>query len=108
VHNTPSIPGRTLKSLVALWSSIGWPYFKDVKIGQTREIDERYDVTKSEIIEFAERYEPWVQHVDAEAAHESEYVERLTAGTLHLCVVGLRLLYDTVLADSHAPTSYHW
>lgn len=36
------------------------------------------------------------------AAHESEYVEHLTAGTLHICGMGLRLFYDEFLAESEA------
>lgn len=81
---------------------MGGRYLEDVEVGETYEPDERYDVTETEIVEFGERFEPWVQHVDAAAAHESEYVEQLTAGTLHVCAMGARLLHDTVLADLHA------
>lgn len=81
---------------------MGGRYLENVEVGETFEPDERYDVTEPEIVEFGERFEPWVQHVDAEAAHESEYVEQLTAGTLHICAMGVRLLHDTVLADMHA------
>lgn len=76
--------------------------FEDIEVGETYECDDRYEVTETEIVEFGKRYEPWVHHVDPAVAHESGYVERLTAGTLHLCAMGLRLLDDGVLADSDA------
>lgn len=78
------------------------PDFEGWAVGEPHEFDERYEVTEAEIIDFGERYEPWVQHVDPDAADESEYVYQLTAGTLHVCAIGLRLLYDTALADSSA------
>lgn len=81
---------------------MGGPSFGDFEVGEVREFDERYELTESEIVDFGERYEPWIHHVDPERAAESEYVRRLTAGTLNVCAVGSRLLYDAVLADSSA------
>lgn len=78
------------------------PEFEGWTVGDSHEFDDRYEVTEAEIVGFGERYEPWVHHVDPDAADESEYVYQLTAGTLHVCAMGLRLLYDAVLADSRA------
>lgn len=95
------MPGRsnTYSPFLSKTSSLA---FEDVERGNTHEFEDQYEITETEIIEFGKRSKPWVQHIDAEVSDESEYVERLTAGTLLICGMGLRLLYDAVLADASA------
>lgn len=81
---------------------MGPPTFEAVEIGVEHELEPRWDVTAADIAAFGRQYEPWIQHVDADAAAESRYVRQLTAGTLHIVAIGLRLLYDGLLTDSGA------
>lgn len=76
--------------------------FEAVEVGTAVSIPGRHKVTAEGIIGFGERWEPWIHHVDDDAADDSRYVRRLTASTLHLAAVGLRLLHDGLLADSAA------
>lgn len=78
------------------------PYYEDVELGEVTEFDDHYEVTQEEIIEFGTKYEPWIQHVDPTTANESAYVRQLTAGTFHICAMGLRCLYDALLEGSGA------
>ncbi|WP_408959786.1 MaoC family dehydratase [Natrinema sp. 74] len=45
-------------------------YYEDVEVGETTDCGS-YEVSKAEIIEFAEKYDPQPFHVDEEAAEES-------------------------------------
>lgn len=87
---------------VVLARRMGPPTFEAVEIGVEHDLAPRWDVTAADITAFGRQYEPWIQHVDPEAAGESKYVNRLTAGTFHIVAIGLRLLYDGLLADSGA------
>lgn len=78
------------------------PYYEDVDLGRRLTFEERHDLTEAEIVAFGERFEPWVHHVDPDRADESDYVHRLTAGTLHVAAAGVRLFHDAYLADSGA------
>ena len=65
-------------------------YYEDVEIGDTREFGE-YTVTKEEIIEFAEQYDPQPFHTDEEAAEESAFGELVASGW-HTASICMRLL----------------
>ena len=56
-------------------------HFEDYELGQARTIGS-YQVSKDEIVEFAERYDPQPFHVDEAAARESIF-GGLTASSCH-------------------------
>lgn len=67
-------------------------YFEDVQIGDTMEHGE-YRVTKAEIVEFAQQYDPQPFHVDEELATESMFGELIASGW-HTAAICMRLLVD--------------
>ena len=71
-------------------------YFEDVAVGDVYEPDGRYEVTKSEIKEFAEKYDPQPFHTDEEAAEESIFGS-LAASGWHTASMCMRLLVDDFL-----------
>lgn len=75
-------------------------YFEDVEVGQTASFGS-YDVTKAEIVEFGERYDPQPFHVDEAAASESMFGELVASGW-HTASMTMRMLVDGYLGDSRA------
>ncbi|ARS90497.1 MaoC family dehydratase [Natrarchaeobaculum aegyptiacum] len=64
-------------------------YFEDIEVGDVDESGE-YDVTKAEIVEFAEQYDPQPFHVDEEAAADSMFGELVASGW-HTASIMMRL-----------------
>ncbi|MFC7176669.1 MaoC family dehydratase [Halosegnis marinus] len=60
-------------------------HFEDVEVGTTYEVGE-YAVTESEIIAFAEQFDPQPFHTDPEAATESMFGELVASGLHTLCL----------------------
>lgn len=60
-------------------------YFEDLETGDTFEVGS-YTVTKSEIIDFAEQFDPQPFHVDEQAAKESMFGELVASGLHTLCL----------------------
>ena len=60
-------------------------YFEDLEVGATYEVGD-YTVTKAEIVEFAEQFDPQPFHVDEEAARESMFGELVASGLHTLCL----------------------
>jgi acyl dehydratase len=58
-----------------------------------------YEVTKAEIFEFANAYDPQPHHIDEEAAKLS-LVRGLCASGWHTCAIFMRMFYDGMLADA--------
>ena len=67
-------------------------YFEDITIDEIRKAGP-YDLTESDIIEFAERWDPWPYHTDVLAANESAF-GGLTASGVHKICISCRLLHD--------------
>jgi len=67
-------------------------YFEDVSVGDTARFG-GYDVTKSEIVEFARRYDPQPFHLDEEAAAESMFGELVASGW-HTMAMCMRMVAD--------------
>ena len=74
-------------------------YFEDFEVGDVYEPDDRYEVTKTEVIEFAERYDPQRFHLDEEAA-EASLFGSLSASGWHTASMCMRLLVDGVLDEA--------
>lgn len=62
-------------------------YYGDIEIGDTYSFGDR-TISKDEIIEFAEQYDPQTYHVDEEAAEDSLFGELIASGwhTASLCM----------------------
>ncbi|WP_137288312.1 MaoC family dehydratase [Natronorubrum halophilum] len=72
-------------------------YYEDIEVGDSQEFGE-YHVTKAEIIEFAERYDPQPFHVDADAAEDSAFGELVASGW-HTASICMRLFIDGRIQD---------
>lgn len=72
-------------------------YYEDLKVGQTIECGS-IEVTKEEMLEFAERYDPQPIHLDQEAAEASMFGDLIASGWL-TCALTARLLFGNGLAD---------
>lgn len=70
-------------------------YFEDLTVGETHEFGE-YDVTREEIISFAERYDPQPFHLDESA--ESPF-GGLVASGWHTAAMCMRMLVDGPLNE---------
>ncbi len=74
-------------------------YFEDVAVGDTFEHGD-YEVTREEILTFAEQYDPQWYHTDPERAAEESPYGGLIASGWHTASVTMRLLVDGVLDDA--------
>ena len=70
-------------------------YFEDLPAGTVVDLGSR-EVTKEEILEFAEEYDPQPFHIDEEAAKDSIF-GGLVASGWHTCSMMMRLLVDGLL-----------
>lgn len=71
-------------------------YFEDLEVGASYEVG-RHTVSKEEIIEFAERFDPQPFHVDEEAAASSMFGELVASG-LHTLCLSVRLFVTEFVA----------
>ena len=63
-----------------------------------------YEVTQKEIQAFARDYDPQWFHTDQQAAENGPF-QGLIASGWHTCSIAMRLMVDTVLADSESYAS---
>jgi acyl dehydratase len=75
--------------------------FEDLSVGDTFELG-TYDVTETEIREFAERYDPQWFHTDPERARQESMFGGLVASGWHTAAMTMRLLVDGFFSDSAA------
>lgn len=73
--------------------------FEDMTVGQNFEFKDTYKVTKNEIIEFAQKYDPQPFHVDESAAAKTMYGGLIASGW-HTCAIAMRLLCDGFMNSS--------
>ncbi len=78
-------------------------YFEDFETGRTIELGS-VEVTESDIIDFARRFDPQPFHVDPVAAVASPYGGLIASGW-HTCALYMRLLYDGMIHDSSSQGS---
>ena len=74
-------------------------YFEELAVGDTWKSDE-YEVTESEIIEFAEQYDPQWFHTDPERAAEESIYGSLIAAGFHTAAISTRLFVDCFLSET--------
>ena len=72
-------------------------YYEDIDVGETDEFGE-YQFEKTEMIEFAEKYDPQSFHTDEEAARDTAYGELIASGW-HTAAVCMRMLVDGYVHD---------
>ncbi|WP_254525626.1 MaoC family dehydratase [Natrinema caseinilyticum] len=70
-------------------------YYEDLEVGDTFETS-GYTVTKAEIIDFAEQFDPQPFHVDEEAARDSMFGELVASG-LHTLCLSVRLFVTEIV-----------
>lgn len=75
-------------------------YFEDLSVGESDCFGE-YSVSKDEIVEFGEQFDPQSFHVDEESALDSMF-GGLVASGWHTASMTMRLLVDNVLSESRA------
>lgn len=73
-------------------------YYEDIEAGDVHEFGS-HEVTKAEILEFAEQYDPQPFHVDESAAEESMF-GGLVASGWHTASLCMRMLVDHYLSES--------
>ena len=73
-------------------------YFEDLSIGETRELAGK-TVTKSEIIEFAQKYDPQPFHLDERAAEGSVFGGIVAPGWMTVCILN-RLIVDGFIRET--------
>lgn len=69
-------------------------YFEDIAPGQTQSFGS-YEVTKGEVLEFAEKYDPQPFHLSEEAAARTHF-GRLAASGWHTCAMTMRMLVENM------------
>ena len=74
-------------------------YFEDLAVGDEWTSDE-YEITESEIIEFAEQYDPQWFHTDPERAAEESIYGSLIAAGFHTAAISTRLFVNCFLSDT--------
>ena len=78
-------------------------YFEDFQVGQRIRFD-RYAVMRSEIVEFAKRYDPQVFHVDDSHSLTAELGGIMASGW-HTTAIFMRLAVDAYLGNAAVLTS---
>ena len=74
-------------------------FFEDVSVGDTDEYGS-YEVTREEILRFAEQYDPQWFHVDPERSDEESPYGGLIASGWHTASMTMRLLVDGTFSDA--------
>jgi acyl dehydratase len=73
-------------------------YFEDIEVGEVAEFGD-HTVTRQEIVEFAEQFDPQPFHIDETAAKASQF-DGLIASGWHTASLCMRMLVDNYLSDS--------
>lgn len=69
-------------------------YYEDIEIGAAQSFG-RYEVTRDEVIAFAEKYDPQPFHLDDAAAAKTHF-GRLSASGWHTCAMTMRMLVENM------------
>ena len=75
-------------------------YFDDISVGDQTEFG-HYDVTRSEVIEFAHKYDPQPFHLSDEAAAKTHF-GRIAASGWHTCAMTMAVIARFVVDDGQA------
>jgi acyl dehydratase len=75
-------------------------YFEDIEIGKKSSFG-HYEVTREEVLEFANNYDPQAFHLNDEAAAQTHF-GRISASGWHTCAMTMRMLVDNMKAHAQA------
>ncbi len=75
-------------------------YYEDLEVGSTSKFG-RYDVTRDEVIDFAQKYDPQPFHLDDEAAAKTHF-GRLSASGWHTCAMTMAMLVENMKTSRQA------
>jgi acyl dehydratase len=75
-------------------------FFEDLEIGAETDFGS-YEVTREEVIEFAQKYDPQPFHLSDEAAARTHF-GRLAASGWHTCAMTMAVIARYVVADEQA------
>jgi acyl dehydratase len=75
-------------------------YFEDLEPG-TKSAFGRYEVTREEVLEFAQKYDPQPFHLSDEEAAKTHF-GRLAASGWHTCAMMMRMLVENMSAIQQA------
>ncbi len=75
-------------------------FYEDLHIGTVRKFG-RYEVSRDEVLEFAEKYDPQPFHLDDEAAAQTHF-GRLSASGWHTCAMTMRMMVDDITDNQSA------
>lgn len=75
-------------------------YFEDLEVG-TKASFGHYEVTREEVIEFANKFDPQPFHLDDEAAAKT-FFGRLSASGWHTCAMTMRMMVEQFSAQQAA------
>lgn len=76
------------------------PYLEDMTVGDRRSFGS-YEVTREEVIEFAQKYDPQPFHLSDEAAAKTHF-GRIAASGWHTCAMTMRMLVDNIATGDDA------
>lgn len=68
-------------------------YFEDLELGVAQLSEQRHTLSKEEIIQFCQQWDPMPYHVDEEAAAGS-YVGELFTSSVHTVAIGVKLAHS--------------
>lgn len=75
-------------------------YFEDIEVGRKASFG-HYEVTREEVIAFAQRYDPQPFHLSDEAAAETHF-GRLSASGWHTCAMTMAMVVENMKASKQA------
>jgi acyl dehydratase len=75
-------------------------YFEDLEVGAETEFGS-YEVTRDEVIEFAQKYDPQPFHLSDEAAAKTHF-GRIAASGWHTCAMTMAVIARYVVGDEQA------
>ena len=75
-------------------------YFEDIEVGRKARFG-HYEVTREEVIAFAERYDPQPFHLSDEAAAQTHF-GRLSASGWHTCAMTMAMVVENLKAHGQA------
>lgn len=75
-------------------------YFEDIVVGATHRFG-HYEVTREEVVAFAQKYDPQPFHLSDEAAAQTHF-GRLSASGWHTCAMTMAMLVDNLKTNQQA------
>jgi len=75
-------------------------YFEDIEVGRKARFG-HYEVTREEVVAFAERYDPQPFHLSDEAAAQTHF-GRLSASGWHTCAMTMAMVVENLKAHGQA------